>query len=81
MPSKKQLKAKSFEEQLDEVNRISQSIDEGKLSLDDTVSAYEKGMQIIQELESMLSSYEKRIEQINPETMEISEFAEDSHEV
>ena len=77
----KKSKKLGFEEGVQEIERITAAMDSGEMSLDEAITAYERGLTIIRTLEADLASYQKRIEQIDPETGEIHDFEELHHEL
>ena len=52
---------KSFEEQIEELEKIINELENGKLNLDQSVEKFEEGMKISKECNKMLESAEKRI--------------------
>jgi len=54
----------SFEQALQELEGIVRSLEEGKQTLDDSIKAYERGMQIKQVCEKKLKSAKMKIDQI-----------------
>ena len=77
----KKSKNMTFEEGIRQIEEITASLNSGSLSLEESMRAYEKGMRISHELRVELESYQKRIQQINPETGEISEFEELTYDI
>lgn len=67
-------KKKSFEEGIAELEGLIASLSEGGLSLDEAIRTYEKGVLLHSQLDEMLSSQEKKIEMIDPDTGEIRTF-------
>ena len=55
------MKRKSFEEKLQLVQDMITKIENGTLSLEDSVQQYEKGMKILAELDSELEGMNRRI--------------------
>lgn len=51
----------NFEEGMDELQAIVSSLEGGELSLDDSFSAYEKGVSLAHELKKILSDGDARI--------------------
>ena len=64
----------SFEEGMDELARIVSRMQAGELPLEEMMASYEQGMALADALDALLASHEKRIEQIDPETAEITTF-------
>ncbi|MCB1166289.1 MAG: exodeoxyribonuclease VII small subunit [Leptospiraceae bacterium] len=54
----------SFEEALEELEEITRNLEGGQLSLDDSIKAYEKGMELKKLCSSILESAEKKLEYI-----------------
>ena len=52
---------KSFEERLQEVQETISRIEEGKLSLEDSVREYEQGMKMLGELDQELKEMNRRL--------------------
>ena len=73
MAAKKRPKV-SFEEGMDELARIVSRMQAGELPLEEMMASYEQGMALADALDALLASHEKRIEQIDPETAEITTF-------
>lgn len=51
----------SFENKMEELQKIVEELENGELSLDDSVSKFEQGMKISQECNKMLEKAEKKI--------------------
>ena len=73
MAAKKRPKV-SFEEGMDELARIVSRMQAGELPLEEMMASYEQGMALADALDALLASHEKRIEQIDQETAEITTF-------
>ena len=73
MAAKKRPKV-SFEEGMDGLAQLVSRMQSGELSLDEMMAAYEQGMALADSLDALLSAHEKRLEQIDPETGEITTF-------
>lgn len=52
---------KNFEEQIQELEKIINELENGKLNLDDSVIKFEEGMKISKECNKMLENAEKKI--------------------
>lgn len=52
---------KSFEEQIQELEKIINELENGNLNLDDSVIKFEEGMKISKECNKMLENTEKKI--------------------
>ena len=50
------------------------AMNDGSLSLEEAMKAYEEGVALCAQLDEMLRAHEKRIEQIDLETAEIKAF-------
>lgn len=65
---------KSFEEQISELEKIINELENGNLNLDDSVVKFEEGMKISKECNKMLENAEKKITiLLNGENGEIDE--------
>lgn len=51
----------SFENKMEELQKIVEELEKGELSLDESVSKFEQGMKISQECNKMLEKAEKKI--------------------
>jgi len=60
-------KKRKFEEAFKELEEITQSLEEGELTLDDAISKYEKGIKALKECYEILGESEKRIEILSKE--------------
>lgn len=52
----------SLEEALDDLEQIVEVLEEGKMSLEESLELYEKGMKLVSLCQSRLQNVEKRIE-------------------
>ena len=57
----------SFEEAIKELTGIVGKIEQGEISLQDSLPQYERGMSLIKQCRTILQQAEKRIEQISQE--------------
>ena len=57
----------SFEEAIKELAGIVGKIEQGEISLQDSLQQYERGMSLIKQCRTILQQAEKRIEQISQE--------------
>lgn len=73
MTAKKRPKV-SFEEGMGELNRLVERMQSGELALGDMMSTYEQGMALCDQLDDLLTAHERKLEQIDPETAEITTF-------
>ena len=65
---------KSFEEQISELEKIINELENGNLNLDDSVVKFEEGMKISKECNKILEDAEKKITiLLNNENGEVSE--------
>ena len=80
MAAKKKPKV-SFEAGMAALEDVVLSMQNGELSLDEMMSAYEKGMTIAGQLDAMLKEHRRKIEQIDLDTAEITTFEENEHGV
>ena len=65
---------KSFEEQISELEKIINELENGNLNLDDSVVKFEEGMKISKECNKMLENAEKKITiLLNDENEELKE--------
>ena len=65
---------KSFEEQIQELEKIINELENGNLNLDDSVVKFEEGMKISKECSKMLENAEKKITiLLNDENGEVKE--------
>ncbi len=65
---------KSFEEQIEQLEKIINELENGNLNLDDSVVKFEEGMKISKECNKMLENAEKKISiLLNDENGEMKE--------
>ncbi len=57
----------SFEQAIDELNKVVSQIEDGRVPLQDCIDQYERGMALIRHCRMILQAAEKRIEQISAE--------------
>lgn len=57
-------KEASFEEQLLELERIIEQMDQSDTPLEKSIALYERGMELKKSCEKMLSGYERRIQKV-----------------
>lgn len=74
MTAKKKTAKLSFEEGKLSLEGLTAQLGEGKLSLEESIKAYEEGMALVSQLEEQLAQHRRRIEQIDPDTAEIKPF-------
>jgi len=80
MAAKKKPKV-SFEAGMASLEEMVLNMQNGNLSLDEMMSTYEAGMALAAQLDTMLREHRRRIEQIDPDTAEITTFEENEHGV
>ena len=73
MTARKKAK-RSYEEGMQQLEGLIARLGEGGLSLEESMKTYEEGVALANELSVELESYRRRIEQIDPETAEITAF-------
>ena len=73
MTARKKAK-RSYEEGMQQLEGLIARLSEGGLSLEESMKTYEEGVALANELSVELESYRRRIEQIDPETAEITAF-------
>lgn len=62
-----------FEQSLDELEQLVARIEQGELSLDDSLAAFERGMSLYKQCQGTLDSAELRVKQVlDPENPEVS---------
>lgn len=71
----------SFEEGMASLDELVLSMQKGDMPLEELMGAYEKGMALAAQLDTMLREHRRRIEQIDPNTAEITSFEENEHGV
>lgn len=70
---------RSFEEGMQALEALTDRLSGGEMTLDETMKAYEEGVALAAQLEQTLLQYKKKIEQIDPDTAEITPFEENEH--
>ncbi len=55
-------KVRSFEEEFDELENVVSQIDSGELSLEDSITAFERGVTLVRSLNRKLDEVDRRIE-------------------
>ena len=65
--------SKSFEEQIENLEKIVSELEKGNLNLDDSVTKFEEGIKISKECNKILEDAEKRITILIKEDEEIKE--------
>lgn len=69
-------KKQTFEAGMSELEALTARLETGDMTLDETMRTYEKGVTLAAQLKRQLEDSRKRIEQIDPETAEITPFEE-----
>ena len=69
----------TFETGMSELEALTERLAEGDMTLDETIKTYEKGMALAVQLQQQLVDCRKRVEQIDPDTAEITPFEEKNH--
>lgn len=72
-------KKQTFEAGMSELEALTARLETGDMTLDETMKTYEKGVTLAAQLKRQLEDSRKRIEQIAPETAEITPFEEKNH--
>lgn len=72
-------KKQTFEAGMSELEALTARLEAGDMTLDETMKTYEKGVTLAAQLKRQLEDSRKRIEQIDPETAEITPFEEKNH--
>lgn len=72
-------KKQTFEADMSELEALTARLETGDMTLDETMKTYEKGVTLAAQLKRQLEDSRKRIEQIDPETAEITPFEEKNH--
>ena len=62
--------SKSFEERLERLEALAEKLRDGKLPLDDAVSAFEEGVKLAKSLEKDLNRVERKVEILTQEPAE-----------
>ena len=58
-------KNKGFDEILEELESIVESMDDGSLKLEETIESYEKGIKLIKQAQASLKNFEKKVQILN----------------
>ena len=72
-------KKQTFEAGMSELEALTARLETGDMTLDETMKTYEKGVTLAAQLKRQVEDSRKRIEQIDPETAEITPFEEKNH--
>ena len=68
-------KNKGFDEILEELESIVESMDDGSLKLEETIESYEKGIKSIKQAQTSLKNFEKKVQILNSKN-ELEDFNE-----
>ena len=68
-------KNKDFDEILEELESIVESMDDGSLKLEETIESYEKGIKLIKQAQASLKNFEKKVQILNSKN-ELEDFNE-----
>lgn len=68
-------KNKGFDEILEELESIVESMDDGSLKLEETIESYEKGIKLIKQAQASLKNFEKKVRILNSKN-ELENFNE-----
>ena len=68
-------KNKGFDEILEELESIVESMDDGSLKLEETTESYEKGIKLIKQAQASLKNFEKKVQILNSKN-ELEDFNE-----
>ena len=72
--AKKQQHEFNFEEALEELERLVSSMEEGELSLEDSMTAFEKGIKLTRECQTALQKAEQKVQILLNESGETQTF-------
>lgn len=64
----------NFEEALQELERLVSSMEEGELSLEDSMKAFEKGIKLTRECQTALQKAEQKVQKLLNESGETQAF-------
>lgn len=65
---KKQASELNYTELREELTVLTAKLEEGELSIDDAVTSYERGLEIISQLETYLKHAEHRVQELRAQT-------------
>ena len=80
MSSNSKKKSLNFESTLNEIEKIIESLEEGNLSLEDSIEAYEKGISLTKACQKMLSDAELKIKKLSSKEGEDVSFEDISND-
>ena len=64
----------SFEEKLDELEKIVNNLETGQVPLDDAIEEFKRAMELVKECDEILNSVQESIAKIVNENKEVVEF-------
>lgn len=70
-------KTPSFEEAFAELDETVQKLEAGDLTLEESISLFERGMALAEQLEKQLTEAELRVRKLQPSALEIAESEAD----
>lgn len=62
-------KLSTFEKKLNAIDEIVKQMEQGELSLDDSLKQYEKGIQLVRTCQNLLSEAEQKVQRLKNETL------------
>ena len=80
MSSNSKKKSLNFESTLSEIEKIIESLEEGNLSLEDSIEAYEKGISLTKACQKMLLDAELKIKKLSSKEGEDVSFEDISND-
>lgn len=80
MSSNSKKKSLHFESTLSEIENIIESLEDGNLSLEDSIKAYEKGISLTKACQKMLSDAELKIKKLSSKEGEDVSFEDISND-
>jgi len=80
MSSNSKNKSLNFESTLREIEKVIESLEEGNLSLEDSIKAYEKGISLTKTCQKMLSDAELKINKLSSKDGEKISFEDISYD-
>lgn len=63
-------KTPTYKELSDELEKVMDNLEQGDLDIDDAVKCYERGLELIKELEAHLKKAENRVTQLKESVLE-----------
>jgi exodeoxyribonuclease VII small subunit len=62
-------KLSTFEKKLNAIDDIVKQMEQGELSLDDSLKQYEKGIQLVRTCQSLLKEAEQKVQRLKDDTL------------